>query len=153
VTRRSEIDLRRLAESIERDIREIREALRRPLEAEYAQGQLTGPQRSVMQAVFRSAGLSLKELAAGVGLNHSTVSSIVDRLEERGMIQRSTDPEDRRVTRISVTTEVRDFMRERAPALVSNPLAQALARAPEADRLAIQRGLHALRRVLEIEST
>ena len=152
MTRRSDNDARRLAESIERDIREIREALRRPLEAEYAEGRLTGPQRSVMQAVFRSSGLSLKELAAGVGLNHSTVSSIVDRLEGRGMILRSTDPEDRRITRISVTTGVRDFMRERAPALVSDPLARALAQAPEADRRAIRRGLQALRRVLEIES-
>src|SRR6185437_3781590 len=109
--------LEELAQSVEREIRAVAQALRRPLEAHYAQGQLTAPQRIVMQALFNSEGLSLKELCARVALSHSTVSGIVDRLQARGMIERSTDAADRRLTCIRVAPIVREFMRDRAPRL------------------------------------
>src|ERR1700738_5713409 len=89
--------LAEMAEAIERDIREIREKLRRPLEAEFARGQLTGPQRGVMQVVFHSNGMSLKELCNRVSLTHSTVSGIVDRLVARGMLERRGDENHSRV--------------------------------------------------------
>src|SRR5277367_4763366 len=92
-----------MAERIERDIREIREALRRPLDAEYAQRKLTGPQRTVMRAVFHSDGVSLNDLSLNIGLSHSTVSGIVDRLVSRGMLERRVNKKDRRFTTIGVT--------------------------------------------------
>lgn len=137
-----------MAQEIERHIREIREALRRPLEAEFARGQLTGPQRSVMQVLFHSDGMSLKELCRQVGLAHSTVSGIIDRLEQRGMVQRHTNPDDQRFTEIVVTDTVRDFMRKKAPKITANPLAKVLAAAKPAQRTAILKGLNDLRRVL-----
>jgi DNA-binding MarR family transcriptional regulator len=136
------------AQQIERDIREIREALRRPLEAEFARGQLTGPQRSVMQALFHSDGMSLKELCPVVGLAHSTVSGIVDRLEQRGMLARNTNQKDQRFTQIVVTKAVREFMRRKAPVITANPLAKALAAASPTQRNAIFKGLKELRRVM-----
>src|SRR5215471_16032096 len=111
--------LAHMAEAIERDIREIREELRRPLEAEIARGHLTGPQRSVMQVVFHSDGVSLKELCRRVSLSHSTVSGIVDRLAARGMLERHTDSKDRRFSRIRVTRIVRDFVAKKAPVLIA----------------------------------
>lgn len=139
-----------MADTIERNIREIREVLRRPLEAEFARGQLTGPQRSVMQTVFHSDGISLKDLCNRVSLNHSTVSGIVDRLEARGMLERQVNPADRRLSSIVVTRAVRDFMDKSAPALVTHPLVHALKRATEAERKTIVRGLAALRRIIGI---
>ena len=145
--------LRQMAESIERDIREIRERLRRPLEAEFARGQLTGPQRSVMQAVFHSNGMSLKELSHRVSLSHSTVSGIVDRLAARGMLQRQVDGTDRRFTRIMVTEAVRDFMEKKAPSLVAQPLVKALRHATPSERQMILKGLETLRRVIGVATT
>jgi hypothetical protein len=49
-------DIESLAHSIELDLNEIRQILRRPLDAEYARGQLTAPQRTVMQALSFSTG-------------------------------------------------------------------------------------------------
>jgi DNA-binding MarR family transcriptional regulator len=137
-----------IAQEIERDLREIREALRRPLEAEFARGKLTGPQRSVMEVLFHSEGMSLKELCRRVGLAHSTVSGIVDRLEQRGMVQRRTNSNDQRFTHIAVSRMVRDFMSRKAPRLTAYPLADALATTGSSDRGAIVKGLKKLRRLL-----
>jgi DNA-binding MarR family transcriptional regulator len=142
-------DLTRMAEAIDRNLRAIRERIRRPLEAAVARGNLTGPQLSVMHALVQSDGMSLKELSAHLGLAHSTVSVIVDRLQERGLVERGTSETDRRVTRIGVTRQVRDFVRDTIPELLLHPLAEALARATAAQRGVIVDGLKTLREMLE----
>ena len=140
-----------LAHAIELDLREISQALRRPLDAEYAKGQLTAPQRIVMQVLFHSEGMSLKQLCARVALSHSTVSGIVDRLQARGMVARTPDSADRRLTHIAVTPVVRQFMQHQAPRLTAQPLIEALSSLSEQDRRAISRGLRILRVALEPE--
>jgi DNA-binding MarR family transcriptional regulator len=142
-------DLNVLAENIDRDLRAIRERIRRPLEAEIARGNLTGPQQSVIHALFKSAGMSLKELSEHLGLAHSTVSGIVDRLQERGLVERRADEADKRFTRVVVTQTVRDFVRDTLPKLSIHPLAEALGRANAAQLRAIVRGLKTLQKVLE----
>jgi MarR family transcriptional regulator, organic hydroperoxide resistance regulator len=142
-------DIDSLAHSIELGLSEIRQILRRPLEAEYARGQLTAPQRMVMQALFHSDGMSLKQLCEQVSLSHSTVSGIVDRLQARGMAARSTDSTDRRLTRIAVTPVVRQFMQEQAPRVTARPLTEALSRLSQQERRAVIRGLRLLRKALE----
>jgi DNA-binding MarR family transcriptional regulator len=142
-------NLRQLAQELEQHLTAIRQEIRRPVEAEFAKGNLTGPQRSVMQAVVHSDGRSLKELSAQVGLAHSTVSGIVDRLETRGMLQRQTHPTDRRHTRIVASKEVREFLEKKYPVLATHPLLEALRRAAPNERDAIVRGLRTLRRLLD----
>ena len=44
--------LTRTAQEIEGHLSAVRQILRQPVEAEFARGHLTGPQRSVMQALF-----------------------------------------------------------------------------------------------------
>jgi len=144
-----EPELNRLAREIEGHLGAIRRILRQPLEAEFARGDLTAPQRSVMQALFHSDGLSLKELSRRVGLAHSTVSGIVDRLEKRGLAERRPHQSDRRATTIAVSKAVREYMRDTFPAIVLSPVLAALRRARPAERAAIVEGLRTLRRVVE----
>ena len=142
-------DLTALAQDIDRDLRAIRERIRRPLEAEIARGNLTGPQQSVLHALVQSGGMSLKELSAHLGLAHSTVSGIVDRLQARGLVERGTRETDRRVSVIGVTQQVRDFVRDTLPGLLLHPLEEALARATTAQRRVVVQGLNTLRELLE----
>ena len=152
MARESDPNIDSLAHSVELDLREIGQALRRPLDAEYAKGQLTAPQRIVMQVLFHSEGMSLKDLCQRVALSHSTVSGIVDRLQAKGLVARSTDDADRRLSRIAVTPLVRQFMQEQAPRLTAQPLIEALSRLSEQDRRAIGRGLRLLRNALDPEA-
>jgi DNA-binding MarR family transcriptional regulator len=142
-------DLAAQARRLERDLSGIRRALRKPLEAEVARGELTVPQAAVMQSVVAQHGISLKDLSREVSLAHSTVSGIADRLEKRGMIERRPDPLDGRVSRVYPTAVVMEFVRDRIPALTSGPLESALARATEEERRAIERALRHLRELLE----
>jgi DNA-binding MarR family transcriptional regulator len=136
------------AEQMERELAGIRRALRRPLEAEVAKGELTLPQTSVMQIVVRNHGITLRDLSRAVSLAHSTVSGIVDRLEKRGMIERRPDPNDGRVSCIYPTAPVTEFVRERIPLLNQRPLVAALERATPAERESIWVALRRLRELL-----
>jgi DNA-binding MarR family transcriptional regulator len=140
-----------LAERMEQDLSGIRRALRKPLEAEVARGELTLPQSTVMREVVRNHGVSLKDLSRAVSLAHSTVSGIVDRLEKRGFIERRPSSTDGRVSCIYPTAVVEDFVRERLPVLNRGPLQSALGRATEDERTAIGQALRRLRELLEEE--
>jgi DNA-binding MarR family transcriptional regulator len=142
-------DLVAQAHRMERDLSGIRHALRKPLDAETARGELTVPQNAVMRIVVRHDGISLKELSREVSLAHSTVSGIVDRLERRGLIERRPDPADGRISRIYPTPPVLEFVRERIPALTSGPLESALSRATTDERASIETALRRLRELLE----
>lgn len=144
-------DLLRFAEQLDQDLRSIRRALRKPLEAETAKGKLTAPQTAVMREVVRNEGTNLRDLSRAVSLAHSTVSGIVDRLESRGMIERRPDQNDKRVSCIYPSAPVREFVRDRIPELNRTPLLTALARANKSERIAISSALRRLRELLEAE--
>jgi DNA-binding MarR family transcriptional regulator len=144
-----EAELRELALEIEQHLAAIRQQIRRPVEAEFAKGGLTGPQRSVMQVLVQSDGRSLKELTARVGLAHSTVSGIVDRLVKRGMVVRQPNLDDRRHTRIVASREVREFLEKKYPLIASNPIFDGLHQATASERKAVVTGIRTLRKLLE----
>jgi DNA-binding MarR family transcriptional regulator len=80
------------------------------------------------------------------------MSGLVDRLVEHGMVQRSDDPVDRRIRRLSVT----DLGGASLRSLVSNQNtmpSQVLERLADDDLRALVQGLVALDRVLEELST
>ena len=140
-----------MAQEIDAHLSRVRQLLRQPVETEIARGGLTGPQRSVMQALVQSGGLSLKDLSVRIGLAHSTVSGIVDRLEKKGLVERHLDPEDRRVSLLVASRRVRDYVQNTLPALAIHPLLEALRRARPAERASILKGVRALRRAVDPE--
>jgi len=137
------------AERIDRDLAAIRHALRKPVEAEFAQAGLTVPQTALMRVVVFQNGVSLKDLSRRLSLAHSTVSGIVDRLESRGMLVRRADPEDGRITRIHPAPAVTEYMRSQFPALTRGPLEAALRRAKPGERNTIEQAVRRLRQLLE----
>jgi DNA-binding MarR family transcriptional regulator len=139
-----------IAKEIDRDLRAIRQILRRPVEAEVARGGLTGPQQSAMRVLINSEGMSLKDLSKELGLAHSTVSGIVDRLEKQGMVKRKADKADLRLSKIVVSDQVREYLRDTWPALEAHPLAEALRAGTPSERQEILQGLRTLRRLLEL---
>lgn len=141
--------IREQAQRLERDLSAIRRALRKPLEAEIARGELTVPQAAVMQFVVAQPGISLKDLSREVSLAHSTVSGIADRLEKKGLIERRPDQADGRVSRIFPTGPVMDFVRSTIPTLASEPLVRALSRASTGERVQIEDSLRRLRELLD----
>lgn len=146
-TTQHEREIAELAHEIDEHLRIVRQVLRRPMEAEIVRGHLTAPQQLVMEVIVRSNGLNLKNLSKQVSLSHSTVSGIVDRLQKRGLVQRKSDPEDRRFTVITPSRAVHEFLKEKLPLLAIHPLIGILHRANATEREDIARGLRTLRRL------
>jgi MarR family transcriptional regulator, organic hydroperoxide resistance regulator len=82
-------------------------------------------------------GITLKELTRAVGLSQSTVSGIVERLERAGLVQRKTDENDRRFTRIEASAGVKTYLQHELSTLRLGPLLKALEKASRDDRAAI----------------
>jgi DNA-binding MarR family transcriptional regulator len=142
-------DLLREAEAITGFLRTIRIILKRPIREAIAGSGLTAPQLSVLRALVENEGLSLKDLSAHLGLAHSTVSSIVDRLERKGLVQRQTSASDRRFTCITPTAVVRTWVKSSAALHHPAGLVEALQRASPKERALIRDGLKTLRDLLE----
>ena len=64
---------------------------------------LTITQSYVMEIVIRRGRLTLNELAAAMNLDKSTLSRVVDGLEKKGAVKRTTNPADGRSTLIAAT--------------------------------------------------
>lgn len=142
-------DLLPVAELIDQQLLVIRRLIVRAFEADVARLNLTMPQYKTLGELFKEDGLRLSVLSARLGLAHSTVSSLVDRLERRGFIERRPDPQDHRASRLFLTEKVRTYQRERMPQRRFGPLLVALQRAEAGERATILDGLATLRRLLE----
>lgn len=64
---------------------------------------LTRPQWLALVRLNRRPGASQSELADMMEIERAPAGKIVDRLEERGWIERRPDPDDRRINRIFLT--------------------------------------------------
>ena len=64
---------------------------------------VTGPQRLVIRIVGRFPGISPSEIADILKVHKSTLTGVLQRLEERGLIERKASPEDRRRALVRLT--------------------------------------------------
>ena len=80
----------------------VRRTLRRVGGSAFEDDALTAAQREVVLLVGRRPGRPVSEVARELGLAPNTVSTIVSRLVALGLVVRTTDPDDRRVGRLSL---------------------------------------------------
>ena len=73
------------------------------LTAELAALRLTGAEINALANLAGRPGSSVSELAAAAGAPPSTLTSVLDRLERRGLITRGSQPGDRRRVLIELT--------------------------------------------------
>jgi MarR family transcriptional regulator for hemolysin len=73
---------------------------------------MTRAQWRILAWVERQPGLSQRELAGICEVEPITVARLVDRLEERGLLERRPDPSDRRVWRLHNLPPARSILEE-----------------------------------------
>lgn len=95
--------------------------------------QITGPQLLCLNQLAESSGLTVGELAGRVHLSPSTVVRILDRLEDRRLVQRTRATDDRRRVIVTATEAGRQFSLL-TPYSDRHPLRQALQQLPTDDR-------------------
>lgn len=129
------------AELLVRYLRDIRSILKRADDLDTAGMSLTSPQVTVLRELVTTNGLSLKQLSNRMGLAHSTVSGIVDRLERDELVYRRSDPDDRRITRIYASQQVLDYTNRTLYSRRGSIVSQALQRATNEEREQIMAGI------------
>ena len=76
---------------------------------------MTSPQVWAVMILGEEPGLSLGDLSTRMFAHPSTVSGIVDRLVERGVVARKVDPGDRRSIRLTLTAAGRRVLKASPP--------------------------------------
>lgn len=64
---------------------------------------LTYPQYLVLLVLWDEDGPSVRELGDRLGLDSGTLTPLLKRMEEAGLVARTRDPEDERVVRVTLT--------------------------------------------------
>jgi DNA-binding MarR family transcriptional regulator len=97
-------------ETILPEIGETAHTLRKAFSRRAAALGVTGAQWKVLFKLSRKPGLRQVELADMLDIEPITLTRILDRLQEAGLIERSPDPADRRAWRLHVTAKAKPLV-------------------------------------------
>jgi DNA-binding MarR family transcriptional regulator len=107
-------------------------------------GQLQGASRAVLEHLAMAGPLTIGEAAAHMSRAQSVVSEIVSHLEADGLLERESDPADRRRTLVWLTPAGHEALRRDREVLGVDLVARAMAKLPPGEADALNAGLHAL---------
>lgn len=112
------------------------------------EGDVSASQLSALSSLGRCGPLTLGELSAVERVKPPTMTRIIASLEEMGMVTRTVDPADRRVTRVDLTDLARRFLdssRHRKDAYLASRLHALSAE----DHAALERAAGILEKLME----
>lgn len=124
----TEDDLVRLS----RELRRVWHQLVKGIER-HAEGEALARQQVWVLAALSSGPRRMSDLAESAGTSQASLTGIVDRLVERGLVDRRRSLEDRRVVEVAMTDEGREAM-ARSHAGILASLAEALAPLDDEER-------------------
>ncbi len=73
-------------------------------------GRLSLVHLNVLVLLDLDGSLPMRALAEAMDVSQASATGIVDRMEQRGLVERQRDDEDRRVVRVAVTEEGRELI-------------------------------------------
>jgi MarR family transcriptional regulator for hemolysin len=111
-------------ETLPFEIGETAHALRKAFDRRAVGLGITRAQWKVLFKVTRLPGLRQIELADMLDIEPITLSRIIDRLEEAGLVERAADPADRRAWRLHVTAKAQPIV-EKLRAVANDMAAEA----------------------------
>jgi DNA-binding MarR family transcriptional regulator len=106
--------------------------------------ELSGASRAVLEHLALAGPLTIGEAAAHMRRAQSVISAIVTHLERDGLLERESDPGDRRRTLIWLTPSGHEALRRDREVLDVALLARAMARIPPGQASALNAAMQAL---------
>ncbi|MFW5810219.1 MAG: MarR family winged helix-turn-helix transcriptional regulator [Thermodesulfobacteriota bacterium] len=111
---------------------------------------LTGPQLVILQKLSKFEEISVGELSKSISLSQATVTGILERLEKRGLIERSRSSVDRRRVMVKSTAECATLL-DRAPPLMGKSFTGAFTDLQEWEQMMILSSLQRLVDLMEAD--
>ncbi|TGG87990.1 MarR family winged helix-turn-helix transcriptional regulator [Geotoga petraea] len=135
---------------IVKNLKGIMDLFRKAVKNEFKDKNLTSSQVMVIAILSHRKEMKTSELSKELGLSNSTVSGIVDRLEEKKLIERIRSKEDRRVIKVRVNKEFKTSMASKYMD-VEEKITNIINKSPKEDIDFILKGLENLKKLLEEE--
>ncbi len=110
---------------------------------EFVELDLTMSQAKALYVARVAGELRMSELATQLGVSVSTVSALVDRLVDQGLLSRQSDPQDRRQVHVSLTPAGSDRL-ERLRELNAAQLRTLLSSLTDAELRVVEEAIHIL---------
>lgn len=129
----------------------IQKELRDRMFEQTRQSGFTGPQLSVIFILHRNPYITLQELSEQMDISKSTVSGIIDRLVNRGVVKREIPEDNRRIVKLSLAAEFeeKNDLQEMKNKYIKSLLEEAAPKEAEV----ILAGLHALYALMKKQKT
>jgi DNA-binding MarR family transcriptional regulator len=141
-------DVASALDAFRRIVRALRVAARRV----EGRAHVSSAQLFVLQQLATVQHASLSQLASLTMTDRTSVAHVVERLEERGLVDRTRSAADRRRTEITITTSGRRLL-ARAPNAPTIELVTALGRLQPTDRRSLARLLLRLTEEMHVDRT
>lgn len=114
----------------------------------FVNSELTVPQFGVVKLLKERGEAKISEISEVLYLSDSTVSGIIDRLEDRGFVERIRSKEDRRVVNVRLTDKAHTFGKEIHTKVIEN-MERLLKDADEAELQKVIDGLETLKIIFQ----
>lgn len=141
--KRSDDPIVPLAQSLRLAVMRLARRLRQQSEPD-----ITPSMLSALSTIERHGPMTLRELAAHERVQPPTVTAVLGRLENAGLVSRDTDLDDRRVSWVSLTPEGKRLV-EANRSRKTEFLAKRLTKLDARDREALARALPIFERLIE----
>ena len=105
---------------------------------------VTAPQARVMLEVFINKKISVKQLTQNLRMTQSTVSDIVERLTEKGLLIKKPNPKDKRSVQIMLTEKMVKIIEETAPKPIQQIMGSVLENLQPSEQAKVEEGIRLL---------
>jgi DNA-binding MarR family transcriptional regulator len=76
---------------------------------------LTSVQFAALDAIAQQPGIDQASLAATISFDRATIGGVIDRLEQKGLVQRAVSAHDRRARQLQLTAAGRKLLKSSRP--------------------------------------
>jgi DNA-binding MarR family transcriptional regulator len=112
--------------------------------------QVSAPQLSSLLALYENGPMPPSQIARYIMVNSSTVTGIIDRLEQKGLVERTRISPDRRVITIALT-EKGEELAKNAPPPIQKKIVDGLKKLPPHETEQIIQALTKLTYMLDVQ--
>lgn len=105
---------------------------------------LTAPQARVILEVFINKKISVKQLTQNLRMTQSTVSDIVERLTEKGILIKKPNPQDKRSVQIMLTEKMVKIIEETSPKPIHQIMGSVLENLQPSEQSTVEEGMRLL---------
>lgn len=115
-----------------------------------ASTRITTPQLMCLLSVVQAGSMTATSISRAIHVSPSTVVGILDRLEEKGLVRRERNRDDRRVVAVTATNEGHRIAQQ-APSPLQKTLADALNTLPQDEQAKIAGSLERIVNLMEAQ--